>query len=160
MVPLIGLIVTAFLWILPAAIANGVPVLVGGGKPIDFGKTMKDGKRLLGDGKTLRGFFSGIVIGSLVGIVQGRAELGILLAFGALAGDLVGSFLKRRAGTERGHRVWALDQYDFLIGALLFAAIIEIPELTLLAAILIITPLLHIATNYCAYKLKLKKVPW
>ena len=41
------------LWIMgPAYIANSVAVLTGGKYPIDQGRTLSDGKRILGDGKT------------------------------------------------------------------------------------------------------------
>ncbi|HDS59894.1 MAG TPA: CDP-archaeol synthase, partial [Thermoplasmatales archaeon] len=36
--------------VLPAYLANASAVVLGGGTPIDFGKTWRD-KRLLGDGK-------------------------------------------------------------------------------------------------------------
>jgi len=45
-------IILQALWIIvPAYVANASALLVGGGTPIDFGKTWKDGKRVLGDGK-------------------------------------------------------------------------------------------------------------
>ena len=60
-------ILQAFWLILPAYIANGSAVLVGGGTPIDFGKTWRDGKRILGDGKTWRGLFAGAILGMIGG---------------------------------------------------------------------------------------------
>ena len=49
-------IILQALWlILPAYVANASAVLVGGGTPVDFGKNWRDGKRILGDGKTWRG---------------------------------------------------------------------------------------------------------
>ncbi|MGY5852535.1 MAG: CDP-2,3-bis-(O-geranylgeranyl)-sn-glycerol synthase [Candidatus Thorarchaeota archaeon] len=59
------------LWLgLPAWIANSTPVLLGGGAPIDGGRNFRDGRRILGDGKTIRGFVAGVVCGTLVGILQ------------------------------------------------------------------------------------------
>ncbi len=59
------------LWLgLPAWIANSTPVIFGGGRPIDGGRFFRDGHRLLGDGKTVRGFLVGIVCGTLTGTVQ------------------------------------------------------------------------------------------
>ena len=59
------------LWfIFPAYCANAVPVIFGGGRPIDFGKIFLDGKPILGSHKTLRGFFSGLLVGTLVGFLQ------------------------------------------------------------------------------------------
>ena len=56
------------LWIMgPAYIANSVAVLTGGKYPIDQGKTLSDGNRILGDGKT----WSGLLGGTLGGVVFG-----------------------------------------------------------------------------------------
>jgi CDP-2,3-bis-(O-geranylgeranyl)-sn-glycerol synthase len=59
------------LWLgLPAWIANSTPVVFGGGKPIDGGRFFRDGRRILGDGKTIRGFISGVFFGTLTGVIQ------------------------------------------------------------------------------------------
>ncbi|HIH23083.1 TPA: CDP-archaeol synthase, partial [Candidatus Micrarchaeota archaeon] len=62
-------ILQLILFILPAYVANAVPVLLGGGAYLDLGKNWNDGGRIFGDGKTIRGFISGVVAGMLVGIV-------------------------------------------------------------------------------------------
>src|SRR2546427_13302198 len=49
----------AFWFLLPAYVANPMAVVSGGGTPMDFGRTLRDGRRLLGDGKTWRGFAGG-----------------------------------------------------------------------------------------------------
>ena len=64
------LIIEALKFIFPAYCANGAPVLAGGGLPMDFGKNFLDGKRILGKNKTFRGFFFGLLIGGLVGLVE------------------------------------------------------------------------------------------
>ncbi|MGY5875092.1 MAG: CDP-2,3-bis-(O-geranylgeranyl)-sn-glycerol synthase [Candidatus Thorarchaeota archaeon] len=59
------------LWLgLPAWIANSTPVLLGGGAPMDGGRNFRDGRRILGDGKTIRGFVAGVICGTLVGVAQ------------------------------------------------------------------------------------------
>ena len=157
---LIDLIVASFLWIFPAYVANAAPVVLKGKMPLDFGKKLRDGNRLFGPGKTIEGFVGGFIAGSIIGYLIGRWEIGILLALGTVLGDLAGSFIKRRMGIERGQQTWLLDQYDFLIGALLVASLLALPEIDVLMVILILTPTLHLLTNYVAYKLKLKEVPW
>ena len=52
---------------LPAYVPNNAAVLVGGGPPIDGGRTY-GGRRLLGDGKTWRGTAGGIVAGVLLAV--------------------------------------------------------------------------------------------
>ena len=109
------------LWIMgPAYIANSVAVLTGGKYPIDQGKTLSDGNRILGDGKTwsglLGGTLGGIAFGLLLDVESSRMALDsltdekyeqnlwgdssilvfFLLSFGALFGDMTASFYKRR----------------------------------------------------------------
>ncbi|MFO7872837.1 MAG: CDP-2,3-bis-(O-geranylgeranyl)-sn-glycerol synthase [Candidatus Undinarchaeales archaeon] len=154
------LILTSMIWVLPAYVANASPVIFGGGKPLDFGKKFIDGKRILGNGKTIKGFIAGIFAGSFIGFVEGILLIGFLLALGAILGDLAGSFIKRRVGIKRGQPFWVLDQFDFVIGALLLVSLIELPALEVIIAVLLITPALHLLTNFIAYKLDMKKVPW
>ncbi len=67
---MIELIVKALWLMLPAYLPNSFAAVFGGGKPIDGGRTLKDGRRILGDGKTYRGLFSGIFFGVLAGSIQ------------------------------------------------------------------------------------------
>ncbi|MCZ2417730.1 MAG: CDP-archaeol synthase, partial [Burkholderiales bacterium] len=90
----------------------------------------------------------------------------ILLSFGSLSGDMVKSFFKRRRGIDRGGEWLLVDQYDFVAGALLLTLagdpgwVFNTFSLPLLAAILVLTPLLHRTVNIIGYKVGLKKVPW
>jgi CDP-2,3-bis-(O-geranylgeranyl)-sn-glycerol synthase len=146
-------IILQSLWlILPAYIANGCAALIGGGTPIDFGKKYKDGKRILGDGKTWRG----LILGSLFGMIGGFGlsvaakiitpteynfigfeKLDFLgfplmipilfsICFGALFGDIVKSFFKRRKGIDRGKDWVPFDQIDFILGVLFLSFITSI----------------------------------
>src|SRR2546422_10015344 len=49
----------AFWFLLPAYVANPMAVVFGGGTPMDFGRALRDGRRILGDGKTWRGVARG-----------------------------------------------------------------------------------------------------
>jgi len=49
----------SLLLIVPGYLSNAGMVLVGGGKPIDGGRTLKDGRRILGDNKTWSGLIKG-----------------------------------------------------------------------------------------------------
>ena len=175
------------LWLfLPAMLPNSAAVVFGGGTPVDFGRTWK-GKRILGDGKTWRGFFGG----GLAGVVLGLILMGIsyifdkenlwgyiglwkglcvisCLSFGSLLGDMLGSFIKRRLGIDRGQKAPILDQYDFVIGAFLLTVVFNwrwvyetyAENILALIFLLLLIPLVHRAVNIIGYKAGLKKEPW
>ena len=158
-------IVEALKFIFPAYCANAVPVIAGGGRPMDFGKNFFDGKPVLGKNKTFRGFFFGLTVGVAVGLVEwvlfGYPFLfSVLSPLGALLGDLAAAFLKRRLGIAPGGLLPIVDQVDFVIGALLFSLPLSMIYWELAVAVIIITPPIHLLTNFLAYKLKLKKKPW
>jgi len=167
------------IYILPSYFANSVPVVLGGGTPVDLGKKMGDGNRIFGDGKTIRGFFAGIAAALLVGSLQaillpgtswdiynGNSAsyvfAGLLLGVGTMAGDLVGSFIKRRQGTERGKPSLLLDQLTFFLFALLLSYPVSRHLLSLeaVAFLAVLTYVAHVAANVIAHRLRLKSVPW
>lgn len=176
------------LWLaLPALAANPSAVIFGGGTPMDFGRRFRDGNRILGDGKTWRGFIGGGAAGTFVGIVQEFISLKvgteyfppfsndvmvaiaivIMLGYGALLGDAFGSFIKRRLGIGRGDKAFLLDQLTFLIVAL-FLVYLAFPSffityfwnLPALITLFVLTPLLHRIVNIIGYRMGKKDVPW
>ncbi|HIJ17949.1 MAG TPA: CDP-2,3-bis-(O-geranylgeranyl)-sn-glycerol synthase [Thermoplasmata archaeon] len=179
----------AGLWLmLPALVPNSAAVLFGGGTPMDLGRSWR-GKRVLGDGKTWRGFFGGALTGFGVGSIEiiittmldeqdafGYGDLPwavaiiAALSFGAMTGDCVGSFIKRRLGVDRGKKAPGLDQYNFVLGAIVTVIIvspgwfsghyIEGNGYWGLAMFLVVVPLLHRSANIIGYKLGKKNVPW
>jgi CDP-2,3-bis-(O-geranylgeranyl)-sn-glycerol synthase len=162
----------ALYFIFPAYCANAAPVIFGGGTSIDFGKTFLDGKPIFGSHKTIRGFFAGLIVGTLVGFVlqivsplqsvlfRYDASLGFVLSLGALVGDLFDSFIKRRLGFPPGSSFPIADQLDFVVGALLFSLMVS-PLLPLhILIVLIITPPIHLVTNFLAFRLGVKSTPW
>jgi len=137
--------------------------------PIDFHMVFIDKVRVLGDGKSWNGLIAGTLAGGLVGAAQGLLianplaglKLGLVLGFGALFGDLVKSFFKRRIGKVRGASWFPFDQIDFVLGAFLFYWLFYgWVNLSYLAILLIITPALHLTTNWLGFKLGLKNEPW
>lgn len=164
---LAGLAAEALIFIFPAYCANAMPVLAGGGRPLDFGRKFFDGKPILGQNKTLRGFFAGLIVGTLVGLGETglfgyHILFGLALSLGALFGDLAGAFLKRRLGIAPGGLLPVIDQIDFALGAALFSLLVSPPTMTvgLFVMVLIITLPVHLITNFAAYKLGLKSNPW
>lgn len=167
------------LFVLPSYFANSIPVVLGGSLPMDGKRKFSDGRRILGDGKTTRGFFSGVFAGVLVGAAEGLilpgtafdiygsgfptyVLAGFLLGLGTMAGDLLGSFIKRRQGIAPGKPSLAMDQLLFLAGAIVFSyplasQLLSIEGVLFLA---VLTYFVHVGANIIANRLGLKKVPW
>ena len=169
-------LLTALWFIIPAYVANAGACGIHNNKAVDGGRNAWDGRRIIGDGVTWGGYLAGTSLAIAASIIQflaakqhfpiadaGLAEaaaLGFLLGFGALTGDLVESFFKRRLGIERGRPLPLLDQWDFLIGALLFSAVIVRIPLIDVAILFAITPFVHRGTNFLSNRAGLKDVPW
>lgn len=160
MVDIYTIALSSLLLISPAYIANSIPVIFKGSRPIDMGRAFIDGRRILGDGKTFEGFFSGLFSGTLLGIMVGYPLHAFLLSLGALVGDLAGAFIKRRMGMPRGHPAPVLDQLDFILGALAFISLIYPVTAEQVLFLLLVTPPIHLLANFIAYLLKLKPQPW
>lgn len=158
---------------IPLYLCNGLALVFGGTTSVDFGKKFIDGKRLLGDGKTFKGTAAGIFF-AFLGVLTlylffpqtnellGTNYLvyGTLLAIGAVAGDFVGSFIKRRIGSQRGTSVFPLDQLDFVLGAFAVGAIVMVPTILEMVFLLALTILAHILGNHIAFFARLKRSPW
>lgn len=152
---------------------------------MDFGRKLSDDRRIFGDGKTWRGFFGGIILGYVVGLIcyaiayaLGAASnypfaipavsFAILaLSTGSMFGDLVGSFIKRRIGMQSGQNGFLIDQYPFVIFALFFLFLVSPVffytvywNIIAILSIVIITPPLHRAVNIIGFKIGRKNVPW
>lgn len=138
-------LVVEVLWLfLPAILANIAPVLAAYGnylpslnRPLDFGLFLS-GRRLLGDHKTWRGLLLGVLTGAATGYLQyvslkiGLVKsilifpspaatafiYGACLGLGALLGDAVKSFFKRRLNIASGSAWLPWDQIDLVCGAL------------------------------------------
>ncbi|MCW4000025.1 MAG: CDP-2,3-bis-(O-geranylgeranyl)-sn-glycerol synthase [Candidatus Bathyarchaeota archaeon] len=167
------IVAQALIFIFPAYCANGTPVLAGGGKKMDFGRNFVDGKRVFGNNKTWRGFFFGWLVGVGVGLAEGAVfgfdnypvAFALLIPLGALLGDLTGAFIKRRLDIAPGGLLPVVDQVDFVVGAVVFSLPLALAgwagvNWAVAITVLLITPPIHLFTNYLAYKLKLKKNPW
>jgi CDP-2,3-bis-(O-geranylgeranyl)-sn-glycerol synthase len=194
------IIIQSFWIILPAYIANASAKLSGGGIPIDFYKKYKDGKRILGNGKT----WNGLIIGGLIGVIAGFALATIApmlnqifiendietlsltnfegfpfmipiiasITYGALIGDIIESFFKRRRDINRGQDWIPFDQLDFIIGVLLFSFLISgFLNITSLTSknwffenitiwhslfLILVTPFFHIISNFLHKKMDKK----
>jgi len=174
---LFGDIFEALYFILPAYFANSSPTVLGKGSrynfPLDRGRVFLDGRRIIGDSKTVRGLIGGICAGLFIGFIQflirdPEPVLGFLdtmnrtflLALGTHLGDLFGSFIKRRLNINPGGAFPIIDQLGFLVFALGLTAIFyEVP----LKYVFILLPLTlgaHLGANILAYKAGIKDVWW
>jgi hypothetical protein len=177
---------------LPAVAANMAPVVVAkivpGNWPI--------WETRLGRNKTWRGLIAGIIAagivfaiqkdlmftrgGSYVSLFDYREESTIVWALlfggGALVGDALKSFFKRRIWKGEiwpswhpvpvmqrkypdGAKWYPMDQVDFIIGSTIFVSFIHFPGWEFFGTVLFLTLFLHPAVNYVAFKIGLKKVP-
>lgn len=174
---ILSLVISSFYLILPAYIANMCPVIFGKLK-FPFGISINE--KLFGKNKTYRGFYTGYIGALLILILQTHLhksgiftdysllnyqEINIFLyaflfGFGAITGDLVKSFFKRRIGIKPGQPWFPFDQLDLVLGAYIFCLPVYIFPWQNLLTLLLITPLLHFLTNVTAYFLGIKKVWW
>ncbi|MEM0217270.1 MAG: CDP-2,3-bis-(O-geranylgeranyl)-sn-glycerol synthase [Candidatus Nezhaarchaeales archaeon] len=160
----VQLVASSIVFVLPAYIANMTPLivarLISKRRPMDLGRCWIDGRRILGDNKSIEGFISGVLSGFLVGLFLNDLLRGLLMGLGAMTGDALGSFIKRRLGMAQGEPVPLLDQYLFVLVALFFCYLAGY-TLTFeqLIVILIATPILHASSNYVAYLLGIKQKP-
>ena len=108
-------------------VANGAPVvarrLLGDrlSFPLDGHARFIDGRPLLGASKTIRGLVVSVVATSILALLlRMRLSTGILVGVGAMSGDLLSSFTKRRLGLKPSSRATGLDQIpESLVPALM-----------------------------------------
>ncbi|HEV2519073.1 MAG TPA: CDP-archaeol synthase [Thermoplasmata archaeon] len=180
------------LWVLLTPfVANAFATLPKGrGPPMDFGRLWpSDGRRLLGPSKTWSGFLFGSFAAVPIGLLQSyliliappdlalvprygasvtqAVPLVLGLSLGALTGDALGSFVKRRLGRPSGARTLFLDQLPFVLVPVgvglvaapgVFAPVFENPVGVLW--LLVFTLGMHALFNYIGYWAGWKKVPW
>ena len=161
---------------LPIYFSNMMPVFV---RKINFLNYLIN-ERLFGEHKTYRGFVSAIIIAIIIFYVQyylydfeiikkislinykeeNLILLGFLSGFGALFGDLVKSFFKRRRKIKPGDSWFPFDQLDFMMGALLFLYPFVRLSFSNIIILLLATPFLHIMANYIGYYIGLREKKW
>ncbi len=174
-------VLAAILFFLPAGVANAgpifankIPILNKWDTPLDFGKSWRS-KRIFGDHKTWRGLLFGMLLGGLTAyllavtvykinpnstrLVAYSIAGGMLLGFGALAGDAVESFFKRQLGVSPGKSWFPFDQIDYIVGGLLVSfPFFNVGVLTYLW-VFVVWFCLHLIFSYIGYLLGLKDEP-
>lgn len=109
--------------------ANGAPVMATrllGQRwawPLDGGATARDGRRVLGVSKTVRGVVVAVLATSVAAALMGLGwQLGAVFGAASMAGDLSSSFVKRRLGIQSSGQALGLDQIPEALFPLLACA--------------------------------------
>ncbi len=169
---------------LPAYCANMAPVVFKKylpflDVPVDFGRKIKN-KPIFGSTKTFRGFFVGILSAILIVFLQkflldysffekisiinykeyNFIVIGFIFGFGALFGDLMESFVKRRIGKSSSESWKIFDQLDYVVGTLLFISIVVGLNIAQILSITFLSLILTIIANQIAWKAGLRKERW
>ena len=115
--------VTLLIKFLPAFCAPlvaPVSMLLPKTHPIDFGVYLW-GQRLFGDKKTIEGTFAAIILATCMGVALSEPLVGFVFAVGAMLGDLLNSFIKRRLKIPPGKYFPIMDELNFLFFPVIFA---------------------------------------
>lgn len=174
-------ILKCFYLMLPAYFANMAPVIVKKINlflfPIDFNKKLNN-KPILGKNKTFRGLVFGIVFAVIIAYFQSLMYdnasfksisfidyknwllFGFLMGLGALTGDSVKSFFKRRLGIRPGARFILFDQIDFVVGAMIFIMPIFNLNLGIFLVSLVLSFILDIIVNHLAFYSGIRNEKW
>lgn len=159
----------AILFFLPAGIANMTPVIANKIPLLNQWKTPIS-KKYLGANKTWRGLASGTLVAAISAVIISKLNantvvtiapfwVGLLLGAGALIGDSVESFFKRRRGVKPGDGWFPFDQTDYIIGGLIIILPFVAVPLWAIATILIVYFGLHLLVSYIGFKLGFKDKP-
>jgi CDP-2,3-bis-(O-geranylgeranyl)-sn-glycerol synthase len=156
-------------------------------KPLDNNKKI-NGKPILGKNKTYRGFVVGIIAAIFAVLIQkilfniNDGEnifrilslgidytnislillLAILMGFGALAGDSIESFFKRRINIKSGQSFIPWDQIDHILGAYLFSLILIYSFISwkIFFSSIILGFILHVVVNHISFYLGIRSEKW
>lgn len=179
-------ILSCLYFFLPAYFTNMTPPLMRKAgifnfldKPVDFDRKFL-GQPIFGKNKCWRGVVFGILVGFLVALAQGCLYqfpaiqkisfldyyqiniflFGFLISAGAVFGDLLFAFIKRRLKMEPGARFLPWDQTNYVIGAAVFLTPIFKIDILIWITLFILTFVLHIIVNRIGYYLKLHGAKW
>ncbi len=179
-------IISCLYFFLPAYFTNMTPPILAKKNlfnflaiRVDFGKKFL-GNDIFGSHKTWRGVIFGLLVGILFSFFQkflyqfsffqkislidyskiNILLFGFLISGGALFGDLLFAFIKRRLKLQPGAIFFPFDQINYIIGASIFLTPIFKIKIEVWFLLLILTPILHILTTHIGFYLNLTKSKW
>ena len=135
---------------------------------MDFGLSA-GGVRIFGAHKTWKGFFAGIIIAVIAGFVMmniywpfefSAIYWSVLIGAGALLGDAVKSFFKRRSGVKPGKPWIPFDQIDYTIGAFALGSIVFFPGWLNVLLVVAVSAIGHVIVNHIGYFIGVRDVKW
>lgn len=167
---MITLILKSLYFFLPAYLANMAPFFI---KYINKWKKPVSSK-YFGKNKTWIGILFAVIVGFVVFLLQQVFYLkainlslidyqdfpfyfGAVLGLGAIVGDLIESYYKRQAKIAPGEPWMLWDQLDFVFGGIIASSLFYVPAIEVVVVLLIVSPVLHVLTNFIGYTLGLKK---
>jgi CDP-2,3-bis-(O-geranylgeranyl)-sn-glycerol synthase len=129
--------------------------------PLDGGLIFFDGRPLLGASKTIRGLVAAVTATALGALLLGvPATVGALLGGGAMLGDAIASFIKRRLGVAPSGRATGLDQIpEALLPLLMLNAVLGLTFVQIVAITLAFF-VLEIPLAWMAHRLRLRDQPY
>jgi len=145
--------------------------------PLDFNKKINN-RPVFGKHKTFRGLVFGVIFAIIITFIQfvfydnnilvdiaiidysNWLLIGLLMGSGAIFGDLIESFVKRRINYKSGKPFVPFDQLDFVVGGLIFISPLVVLSLNKVIVILILSFILHIIVNHVAYYTGIRKEKW
>ncbi len=164
-------ILQALYFFLPAYCANMAPVIFRRFPWLGFPVSEK----YFGSHKTWRGLVVAVLFGTAVFWIQRRLYtqgfvswalvdysgfslwFGVCMSAGAILGDLVKSYYKRKVDIAPGKPWLGWDQLDFVIGGLIGVMFVYVPDVLVVVVLLVLSSGLHVLVNYLGYILKIQE---
>lgn len=158
---------TSFRLLLLLGVANTAPLVAKrlfGPRwpaPLDGGLIFFDGRPLLGSSKTIRGLVAAVTATALGALLLGvPVTVGALLGGGAMLGDAIASFIKRRLGVAPSGRATGLDQIpEALLPLLMLNAVLGLTFVQIVAITLAFL-VLEIPLAWMSHRLGLRDQPY
>jgi CDP-2,3-bis-(O-geranylgeranyl)-sn-glycerol synthase len=161
------------LW-LPESLRGG---LAKAAMPVDRGVKWR-GREIFGKNKTWRGLLVGTITGIIAAGIQAALFFktdffktntlidyekvnfilfGALMGAGALIGDLVKSFIKRRLDKPSGEPWFPWDQLDWIAGAIILSSVVYVPSPRAAAATAVLYAGVHLCSDRIVCRMGIKK---